>query len=621
MSVTTLLCGADEETHGLQSLRGRIAAPSAHAPRYAAIVPRVRNAPSIIARDGVASRHDGVASRHDGVVTHRDAVAIHLDTLDAAPARGGISQRKAQGSHYTPIALVDFLLTEALRGARRSPMRAIDPACGSGNFLVAAVASMRARTNRSVAEILERSIFGVDIDAVAAQLAREALLALLPARTSTVVRRRVSCALGSHIVVADAIELDIVAHFGHEAFDLVLGNPPFLNQLEKGTAASRARAEVLSRATGGAVKRYTDVAAAFLLRGLDLLADDGRLAFVMPQSFLAASDARAARDAALMRAQLASIWSCEECLFEDANVRVCALVFRRPQMPARATRVRRAFGANFQPLRLATVPPCANEPTWSRLLAEGFGAPIVPVRCSGVGTLGDVAGATADFRDQYYGLRGAIVECASADDTAFPPLVSTRFVDLARSSWGDVEAKILGARYRAPRVDRAALAVNAKMSAWMMTRLVPKVLVATQTRIIEAWVDEPGRVLPLVPLITVVPKRVDELWLVAAAIASPVIAAHAVALYAGSAMSSGAIKLSARQLLAMPLPTDAQLWRKSAQLFESASRQADASGRARALNAYAEASCQAHQLTPQAFAEVMRFWRARAESTVAGART
>jgi hypothetical protein len=138
------------------------------------------------------------------------------------------------------------------------------------------------------------------------------------------------------------------------------------------------------------------------------------------------------------------------------------------------------------------------------------------------------------------------------------------------------------------------------MERWLAARLVPKVLVATQTKVIEAFVDEQGEYAPLVPLITVVPRDGTDLWLLAAAIASPIVAARARALYAGSALGAGAIKLSAKQLLAMPLPLDRTAWNRSAELL-----------RARDLPGFARSSCEAHALSPRETRDVLRFWTSR----------
>ncbi len=535
----------------------------------------------------------------------------HLARLSATVARGGVSRRKAQGAHYTPPALVDHLVAEALAGFRRTktPVRVVDPACGSGNFLVAVARRLAARRGADIARVLEHSIHGIDIDAAALALAREALRALLPASINAQRRAAVARALDAHLVHGDALSERAWRGFGPDRFDLVLGNPPFLGQLKRGTASTRTRARNVSRTTAGAVKRYADTSAAFLLRGLDALGPRGRLGFVMPLSFLAAADVRSARDAALERAMLHAIWAAKEGLFEDANVRVCALVLeagpgRSPPLP------RRAFGLEFKPLpevRGRALAPRPGDETWSPILADAFGAPSVALGADAGPAIGSIARATADFRDQYYGLRGALVE----DRGSPAPLITTKHVDLGSNAWGACDVRVLGARMRHPGVDVRALSGAPKMLAWLRARRVPKILVATQTKVIEAWVDEDGDAVPLVPLITVTPMRRADLWRVAAAVASPVVAARAVALYAGSALSAAAIKLSARQLLEMPLPGDARQWTKSALELKRASLARTPAARERALRAFATASCRAHGLRGRELAEVLAFWESR----------
>jgi hypothetical protein len=88
--------------------------------------------------------------------------------------------------------------------------------------------------------------------------------------------------------------------------------------------------------------------------------------------------------------------------------------------------------------------------------------------------------------------------------------------------------------------------------------------------------------------------------MLAAAIASPVVAARALALFAGSALGAGAIKLSAGQLLSMPLPVDRRAWRASAEFL-----------RARRFDEFARASCAAHRVSQRESREILAFWEAR----------
>ena len=108
------------------------------------------------------------------------------------------------------------------------------------------------------------------------------------------------------------------------------------------------------------------------------------------------------------------------------------------------------------------------------------------------GTLGDRARLSANFRDQYYGLVPAVVEGGDG-----PALVTSGLVDPGRCAWGERPVTFARRRFGRPTVDLARL--SAPMRRWAETLLVPKVVVANQTRVIEAVADSGRRVDPRRP--------------------------------------------------------------------------------------------------------------------------
>jgi hypothetical protein len=97
---------------------------------------------------------------------------------------------------------------------------------------------------------------------------------------------------------------------------------------------------------------------------------------------------------------------------------------------------------------------------------------------------------------------------------------------------------------------------------------VPKVVVATQTRVIEAAVDETGAWVPAVPVISVVADP-EQLWPIAAALCSPPLSAWAATQHLGAARSSGAIKLSASDVRSLPLPAPSPTWLQATRALRS----------------------------------------------------
>ncbi|MEM1183770.1 MAG: hypothetical protein AAGI53_02100 [Planctomycetota bacterium] len=396
-----------------------------------------------------------------------------------------------------------------------------------------------------------------------------------------------------------------------QGFDVVLGNPPFLNQLESATVAQRGPAAMLQVITGGAVRGYTDLSATFLLRSIQLCRPGGRVALVQPQSLLAAKDAGSVRSAVLEDASLASLWISNEHVFDDANVFTCAPTLHRGGR--RSRRVERSSTRAFTRLPPLEVDSdlLRSEETWAHVAAAALGIPEFEFESNG--TIGDVATATADFRDQYYGLDGFLVEGADVSeddaDTLYPPLATTGLIDLAACNWGRRPTRVLKRTWSAPRIDLERMQREGTLAQWIASRRVPKVILATQTKILEVYVDESGRYVPSLPLITVVPIR-DDLWRVAAALASPVCAALAMQRYSGAALSAQAIKLSATQALRLPIPANTSRWTKATE-FLRAAQGSDAGRRSMALREFGKASIAAFAVPDGQAAPLMDWWARR----------
>jgi hypothetical protein len=157
--------------------------------------------------------------------------------------------------------------------------------------------------------------------------------------------------------------------------------------------------------------------------------------------------------------------------------------------------------------------------------------------------LGDIAVFAVDFRDQYYGLVGAV-----GDDEVGPPLITSGLIEPGRCLWGQRPVRFAKQQYAAPRV--ALDRLSPTLQRWAATRLVPKILIANQTKLIEAVHDPLGEWLPSVPVISCVtaePARV--LALISTPAANDWVRHHA----AGSGLSATAVRLNPRLLASIPL--------------------------------------------------------------------
>jgi hypothetical protein len=427
--------------------------------------------------------------------------------------------------------------------------------------------------------------YGADIDALAVDVARATLALWAGAWRPE---------LDEHLVVADAL----VTRPWTREFDIVVGNPPFQGQLDGRTARTRDQAAELRARLGGAVTGYVDTAALFLVRALELVAPGGRVALIQPHSTLATRDGAGVRSFVDASGRMVALWFTEAQVFR-AGVRVWAPVIERARDrdDDAPTPVRRRVGRAFRAATDASR-PVAGE--WTPLVADLAGIPTPILRTAGV--VGDLATATAGFRDQYYGLVASVHE-GEADDGR-PRLLTTGAIDVLDTSWGAADTRFANRAWRRPVVDVAA--IEPRVAGWVHSQLVPKLVVATQTKVVEVAVDEHGTAVPSTPVIAV-HADLAQLWHLAAAVSAPPVSALARLRTYGSALSASALKLSARQVLDLPLPADRAAWDDAARCAQEVPGTTGA-GRREALAAFAAAGCAAYGVTGPEGDELAAWW-------------
>ncbi len=499
------------------------------------------------------------------------------------------THRHSQGIHYTPRSVASGLTALAL--GDDLDQRVCDPSVGGGAFLLAAAEHLES-LGASPETVVTEQLWGIDIDPVAVEVAAGAL-ALWGSRRGHWVHP------GAHLCVADTL-VEGAAAFreGAGGFEAVVGNPPFQGQLQSHTSRSPERSRVLRERWGVATGPYADTAVFFLLAATELVTPGGAIVLVQPQSVLVAGDACPAREELTTLCALEGLWIGDANTFE-ASVHVCAPVLRLGGPPPE--QVQRWAGSEVLPEGPAE---SVEATSWGPLVAGFRGAP--PVGALGEDVLGASCTATAGFRDQFYGLAPHTYDGVEGPD---PALVTVGMIVPLRNRWGTDEFRFANRRWTHPRVNLLSLeAQDPTLARWVDQRRTPKLLIATQTKVVEVVVDEVGDLVPSTPVIALVPP-VDRLWHVAALLSSPTIAAVAYSRVVGAALSTETIKLSARQVLELPLPTDSGAWDEGAHW----ARQAFASDREgpwrRALLRLAEVMCRAYG-APEADA-LMKWWTGR----------
>jgi type I restriction-modification system DNA methylase subunit len=175
------------------------------------------------------------------------------------------AHRKVQGIYYTPTFIVDYIvrktLGELLKGKNvdAERLRILDPACGSASFLIKAFDVLNqyylkedkdySQTQLDLAtglaftrkvKILQNSIFGVDLDKQAVQIAQLNLLLKIAEKGHRLPLLKQNIKCGNSLIDDEKLAGDRAFKWEEQfseimregGFDVVIGNPPYVRQEE-----------------------------------------------------------------------------------------------------------------------------------------------------------------------------------------------------------------------------------------------------------------------------------------------------------------------------------------------------------------------------------------------------
>lgn len=177
-----------------------------------------------------------------------------------------LSRRKQTGAYYTPEKNVNALIDDLFYYIDVDNATFCDPCCGTGNFLIGLL-------NRGVNA---DNVYGQDIDEISVMITRINMYLLNNLLTKD--------ELYSHFVIGNTLENTFV-----KKFSVILGNPPWGYNYSKDE-----KAYLLSTYRTAKIKGMESYDL-FIERGLDLLQDNGYMAYILPEALLSVSSHLQAR--------------------------------------------------------------------------------------------------------------------------------------------------------------------------------------------------------------------------------------------------------------------------------------------------------------------------------------
>ncbi|MHA1829280.1 MAG: HsdM family class I SAM-dependent methyltransferase [Candidatus Heimdallarchaeaceae archaeon] len=216
-------------------------------------------------------------------------------------------RRHLLGQHYTDTKIVDLILTATLQ----EPDKLLDPACGSGTFLVRALNYWKVNFGGN-SEIYSL-VNGIDIDKLASMLSKINLY------IQALEKIKEEFQYYPNIYNQDFFKSELPAEFSY-----VVTNPPYTRQEEMKMAFydehyKRELAKAVADIEGWS--KRASIYAYFLVKGGKLLRNNGRLGFIIENSWLNAEYGKALKAWLLDNFKIEYvIESLVERWFEDAAI-------------------------------------------------------------------------------------------------------------------------------------------------------------------------------------------------------------------------------------------------------------------------------------------------------------
>ena len=199
--------------------------------------------------------------------------------------------RKTFGEFYTPLPVVNIILdsVDYVKGNELKKKTLLDPACGSGVFLIAAL-------KRYISDVKEEAksygwsktleelcnglkIWGLDINPFSCLMTKiRFVLELIPYYSKAIQENSSFVFPKPPIFCSDFL---LASRFNNNSIDFIIGNPPYVGvtQIPKD---KRKLYQKKFRTAKGRLNLYV----LFMERAIDLLKPDGMLGFLVPTAFM-----------------------------------------------------------------------------------------------------------------------------------------------------------------------------------------------------------------------------------------------------------------------------------------------------------------------------------------------
>lgn len=192
------------------------------------------------------------------------------------------------GIVFTPMYIAEYISENVLKNltAYSKNIKILDPGCGCGIFLVAAINYIRKNFNIEINDIIKNNIYGFDLDENNVRRCKIVL------RIYGLIN---NCDLGDiqfNLAKEDSLKINWVSYWKIEHFDFIIGNPPYVNTHDM----SKETALFLKSNFATTQIGVYNIFYAFIEHGVKFIGKEGLLSYIVPNNFLTIKSAEKLRE-------------------------------------------------------------------------------------------------------------------------------------------------------------------------------------------------------------------------------------------------------------------------------------------------------------------------------------
>ncbi|MFA5412730.1 MAG: N-6 DNA methylase [Candidatus Micrarchaeia archaeon] len=541
-----------------------------------------------ISPDGLKYDFSAIDADILGTVYEQYLGTLLKKTEKRATLKSEKAQRKKMGIYYTPTYIVDYIVKNTLGKKLKEcktpeealKIKVLDPACGSGSFLIRAYdefkrwfESYKAKSGKGgeqtvlssddkkglqtfMDRVLENCIYGVDLDTKAVEIAQLNLLLKSAEDRHKLPKLDHTIQNGNSLVDDPAIagrfafkwEDKFPEVFRQGGFDVVIGNPPYINAIQ------------LNKVVGENVKKFWktkyetargtyDIYILFFEQSLKVCREGGFVSFITPNKYLSAPYAVAFREWFCKLYTLNRILDLSKVqVFADPSVYPIISIFENKK----AGQTYELLGERIFSENLADKTSYTVSSKWLTALPEHIWGVILSDNAALIGkimknskSLESIsivqATSTAAEADEY---SSYINETKSG-----MPIINTGTIDRYSTTYGSSSFMNKGTKLMKPTLDLSKVSETRKK-----IYQTPKIIISKLALRIEGFLDLDGSYASInTNCIYLKENNKDELEYLAGVINSKLLSFVYSELFSGLRMSGGYFQFQAPQLRVLPI--------------------------------------------------------------------